>query len=58
MVLEDPGSTDNLITQDFAEALRLPSEPLSLSLGHQHKNKRSQAYKLCLTDMYGVNKTT
>ena len=42
LVLEDPGSTDNLITHKYARVL-----------GHRYKHKPSRAYKLCIFDMYG-----
>ena len=54
LVLEDPGTTDNLITHKLAAALRLPSAPLTLSpraLGQKHESKQLQAYVLYLFDM-------
>ena len=50
------GSTHNLITHEFADALMLQSQAISQLLrvlGHRHEERRLQVYVLSIVDMYG-----
>ena len=56
LVLEDPGWTRNLITNELTETLMLPGQVILLLLkvlGHRHEERRLQDYVLSITDMYG-----
>ena len=56
LVLEDPASTENLITHEVAEKLGLPSKPMTLPVKvveEMHTIKYTKIYRMCLADMQG-----
>ena len=60
LILEDPGSTYNLITHKLAESLLLPSQLTVLSLtvpGHQRDEQYTHTYIVTLTDQHGARPT-